>query len=99
MKSSITAKKFSYFNTTLVRLTDSRAIVVITRCISRSYSTEDLLIKAAIVAIRNGWKKVIISNSDYDDYEIRAYNISQWRNEQWQQGYNGVHVGWVEECF
>lgn len=83
----------------LVRGIGPRAVRVIIRPAHghNGYSDETgLAIDAAKLAVRKGWRKVVVAPDCYEGDTVRGFNLHQYFVDQNRLGYIGAFLGFIE---
>jgi hypothetical protein len=87
-----------YCNVKLVRGVGKRSVRVIMGLFhwQDQLDEDSLAIRAAKLASKNGWRKIIVSRDSYEGDTIRGFNLHQYHHEQWQNGFIGAFLGFTE---
>jgi hypothetical protein len=93
------AAGYSFFhNVKLVRGVGSKSIRVIIRPAHGRHGYVDenkTAIDAAKLAVKNGWRKIVVAPDSYEGSTIRCFNLHQYYFEEFQLGYIGKYLGSV----
>lgn len=87
-------------NVKLVRGVGRKTVRVIIRPLHsrHGYVDEDeVAIKAAKLAFKKGWRKIVVGPDSYEGDTIRGFNLHQYHHEEWQRGLTGAFLGFTSE--
>lgn|SRR5574343_574983 len=85
-------------NVILVRGIGHSAVRVILRPTHHRCGYNDemqVAIKAAKIAAKKGWRKIVVAPDDLDGETIRGFNIHQYHHEKWKNGFVGIFLGFT----
>lgn len=92
-----------FTNVWLVRGIGRKTVRVIMRPIlsrhRRNYFADEnkIIIDAARLATKKGWRKIVVAPDSFEGDTIRGFNLHQYHYEEWEKGYIGAFLGFIEE--
>lgn len=61
------------------------------------HNENQVIINAAKLATRKGWRKIVVATDSCVGDTIRGFNLHQYHHEEWQKGYIGIYLGRVRK--